>query len=505
MPLTKNEIRSLLNDIENERVERTISTDNTTKISEAICSFANDIRDTKKPGYFIVGANDDGTLDGMKFSDRDLREYAGLRNTGNILPPPAMMVYKEVFEDGEVAIIEVQPSEDTPVRYKGTIWIRIGARKAEANTEEERILTEKGQAHSSSFDGRPCREATIDDLDIELFKTEYLPKAVSAKALSKDHRTIIQQMASLRLFDTRYNCPTYAGILLLAHNPQYFIPGAYIQYVKFAGTTRATKVIKENKFTGNLVSMLKELEYFIKYSIENKRPEFVSVLREEPRINYPWEAIRELAMNAVMHRAYNGNNSPIKFYEYSNRIEIDNPGNLYGKVNIENFPNETDYRNPNIAEIMANLGYVNRFGSGVNTVSSLLEENQSSPAKFLLGDYTTFKVVVANADAIESSGNLLNNKSTIVVNETGTGYNSGTIGTMRNDDWNDERNNVEHSGDISELVLEQMRLNKRISVKQLSKMFGKSKTTMFRVIEQLKSEGKVKRIGSEKSGNWEVI
>lgn len=505
MPLTKDEIKSLLNDIENERVERTISTDNTTKMSEAICSFANDIRDTKKPGYFIIGANDDGTLDGMKFSDRDLREYAGLRNTGNILPPPAMMVYKEVFEDGEVAIIEVQPSEDTPVRYKGTIWIRIGARKAEANTEEERILTEKGQAHSSSFDGRPCREATIDDLDIELFKTEYLPKAVSAKVLSNDHRTVIQQMASLRLFDTRYNCPTYAGILLLAHNPQYFIPGAYIQYVKFAGTTRATKVIKENKFTGNLVSMLKELEYFIKYSIENKRPEFVSVLREEPRINYPWEAIRELAMNAVMHRAYNGNNSPIKFYEYSNRIEIDNPGNLYGKVNIENFPNETDYRNPNIAEIMANLGYVNRFGSGVNTVSSLLEENQSSPAEFLLGDFTTFKVVVANADAMESSSNLPDNKSNIIVNVAGTDYKSGTMRNDERNDWNDERNDSEHSSDISALVLEQMRLNKRISVKQLSKMFGKSKTTMFRVIEQLKSEGKVKRIGSEKSGTWEVL
>lgn len=308
-------------------------------------------------------------------------------------------------------------------------------------------------------------------------------------------------MASLRLYDTRFNCPSYAGILLLAHNPQYFIPGAYIQYVKFAGTTRATRVIKENKFAGNLVSMLRELEYFIKYYIENKRPEFVSVLREEPRINYPWEAIRELAMNAVMHRAYNGNNSPIKFYEYSNRIEIDNPGNLYGKVNIENFPNETDYRNPNIAEIMANLGYVNRFGSGVNTVSSLLEENQSSPAEFLLGDFTTFKVVVANADVIESTGNLPDNKSNIIVNAAGTDYNSGTIGTMRND----ERNDSEHSSDISALVLEQMRLNKRISVKQLSKMFGKSKTTMFRVIERLKSEGKIKRMGSEKSGTWEVL
>lgn len=171
--------------------------------------------------------------------------------------------------------------------------------------------------------------------------------------------------------------------------------------MKFAGTTRATKVLKENRFKGNLISMLKELEYFIKYSIENKRPEFVSVLREEPRINYPWEAIRELAMNAVMHRAYNGNNSPIKFYEYSDRIEIDNPGNLYGKVNLENFPDETDYRNPNIAEIMLNLGYVNRFGSGVNTVSTLLEENGNTPAEFLLGDYTTFKVVVKNADVIK--------------------------------------------------------------------------------------------------------
>lgn len=297
-----------------------------------------------------------------------------------------MMVYKETFPEGEVAVIEVQPSEDTPVRYKGVIWIRIGARKAEANTEEERILTEKGQIHSSSFDGRPCREVTIDDIDVELFKNEYLPKAVSPATLAKDKRTPIQQMASLRLFDTRFNCPTYAGLLLLGHDPQYFIPGAYIQYVKFAGTNRATKVLKENRFKGNLISMLKELEYFIKYSIESKRPEFVSVLREEPRINYPWEAIRELAMNAVMHRAYNGNNSPIKFYEYSDRIEIDNPGNLYGKVNLENFPNETDYRNPNIAEIMLNLGYVNRFGSGVNTVSTLLEENKSNPAEFLLGD-----------------------------------------------------------------------------------------------------------------------
>lgn len=215
--------------------------------------------------------------------------------------------------------------------------------------------------------------------------------------------------------------------------------------------------------------MLKELEYFIKYSIESKRPEFVSVLREEPRINYPWEAIRERAMNAVMHRAYNGNNSPIKFYEYSDRIEIDNPGNLYGKVNLENFPNETDYRNPNIAEIMLNLGYVNRFGSGVNTVSTLLEENKSNPAEFLLGDYTTFKVIVQNADVIES----------------------GTDGTdkMSRED----------------AIVNLMRKNKRISIKEISAQLNIPRRTLFRIIDALKTSNRIRRIGSEKSGTWEVI
>ena len=501
MSLSKEEIRSLLNDIENERIERTISTDNTRKMSEAICSFANDIRNTNKPGYFIIGATDDGKLEGLRFTDEQLRSYAGLRNTGAILPHPAMMVYKETFEDGDVAI-EVQPSHETPVRYKGVIYIRVGARKAEANSEEERILTEKGQAHSSSFDGRPCREATINDLDLDLFRKLYLPKAVAKQTLANDNRDITRQMASLRLFDNRFNCPTYAGILLLAHNAQYFIPGAYIQYVKFAGKDRVSQVLKENRFTGNLISMLMELEYFIKYSIEVQRPEFVSILREENHINYPCEAIRELAMNAVMHRAYNGNNSPIKFYEYCDRLEIDNPGNLYGKVNPENFPNETDYRNPNIAEIMKNLGYVNKFGSGVNTVTSLLAENGNRPPQFILGDISTFKVVVISfdvtvnrpdvivnrPDVIVNRPDVIVNRPDVIVNPTGTSIDQGNSHISR-----------------KERIIRLMQQNKRISVKQIASELGVTSRTIFRLIDTLKSEGKIERHGSDKAGTWIVV
>lgn len=219
------------------------------------------------------------------------------------------------------------------------------------------------------------------------------------------------------------------------------------------------------------------------------------MLREEPKINYPWEAIRELAMNSVMHRAYNGNNSPIEFYEYSDRIEIDNPGNLYGKVNLENFPNETDYRNPNIAEIMANLGYVNRFGSGVNTLYALLEGNGNRPATFLLGDMTTFKVVVANADVIENDANVIEKAPDVIVNIIETDTKNGTNDT----------NNGTNTNSREDMIVELMRKNKRISVTEISKQLGIPRRTLFRIIDLLKESNRIKRVGSLKAGTWEVI
>jgi len=61
-----------------------------------------------------------------------------------------------------------------------------------------------------------------------------------------------------------------------------------------------------------------------------------------------------------------GTNTPVRIYWFSNRIEIYNPGGLYGNVNSENLgKGATDYRNPLVAEAMKVLGYVQRFGLGV--------------------------------------------------------------------------------------------------------------------------------------------
>lgn len=134
-------------------------------------------------------------------------------------------------------------------------------------------------------------------------------------------------------------------------------------------------------------------------------------------------------------------------------------------------------------------------------IRSLLSDIENERVERTLA---TFKVVVQNADIIENGTDGKEKKPTIIVNVTESGTNNDTNGTMRNDSGT-MRNDAERYEDIDRLVMEKMRRDKRISVTQLSKMFGKSKTTMFRVIDRLKSEGKIRRVGSEKSGTWEVI
>jgi Predicted transcriptional regulator containing an HTH domain and an uncharacterized domain shared with the mammalian protein Schlafen len=154
--ITKVELERLLLDLENARVERTISISNTDKFGEAICAFSNDLPNTQQAGYLIIGANDNGTRSGLTVTDQLQLNIAAIRSDGNIQPQPAMAIEKFSFPDGEILVAEVQPSNFPPVRYKGKIWIRVGARKAVANEAEEKILYEKRATNIKTFDAMPC-------------------------------------------------------------------------------------------------------------------------------------------------------------------------------------------------------------------------------------------------------------------------------------------------------------------------------------------------------------
>ena len=390
--ITKEHLQKILSDTESYHIEKTVATDNMDKFSQAICAFSNDVADSKKKGYLIIGVRDNGELAGLQVDDKLLLQISNIRTDGNILPQPVMTVEKFSFTQGDVLVVEVTPSQVPPVRYRGRIWVRVGPRKSIATEAEEKLLTERRLSNIRTFDAMPCLGTTLEDLDITLFKKEYLSKAVAEDILQEDKRTIEEQMASLGLYDLRYQCPTNAAIVLFGNNPERFLHGAYIQYVRFKGLDRAGDIINEHKFSGNLCKVLPRIDVFVETSIAQKRPIPISVLREKTVSKYPYWATRELLMNAIMHRDYESN-APVAFYEYDDRIEIQNAGGLYGKVSANNFPNVSDYCNPFIAEAMKVLGYVNRFSRGVYRVQKELEENGNGKASFDFSLITAFRVV----------------------------------------------------------------------------------------------------------------
>ena len=383
----------LMKELESSRIERTVSTTNKEKFCQAICAFANDMQDSRMPGYLLIGVNDDGSLCGLCANDKILTDLASIRSDGTILPIPSMTVDHVSFEEGDVIVVTVIPSTDPPVRYRGRCYIRVGPRKDIATIEEELILSEKRLSMCKSFDMLPCREASIEDIDIDTFNNYYLPKAVSADILETDNRDIKERMSSLRLFDLKYDCPTNAAIILFGKNPKYYLPGAYIQHVQFDGINNAADISNQNEFAGNLTIMLPKLESFVETSVIKKWPSPVSALKEELLCDYPVWAIRELLMNAVMHRDYSSN-TPTKFYQYSDRLEIVNAGGLYGNARPENFPNVNDYRNPVIAEALKTLGFVNKFNRGIARVKEELKNNGNASASFNVRNLTVFSVSV---------------------------------------------------------------------------------------------------------------
>jgi ATP-dependent DNA helicase RecG len=486
--ISSNDIFKLLNSTESAHIERTTSTDNMDKFCQAICAFSNDVSGSGKNGYLIIGVHDNGKLSRLKVDDKLLLKISNIRTDGNILPQPVMTVEKFSFDDGDVLVTEVQPSEFPPVRYRGRIWVRVGPRKSIATEAEEKILTERRLSNVHTFDAMPCLGTTLDDLDIAIIKKEYLPKAVAEEVLSEDKRTIDKQLASLGLYDLRYNCPTNGAIVLFGLNPERYLHGSYIQYVRFKGKDRAGDIINEHKFSGNLCRELPKVDTFIETSIAQKRPIPVSVLREETFSKYPYWATRELLMNAIMHRDYE-TNAPVQFYEYDDRIDVQNPGGLYGKVTPDNFPNVSDYRNPFIAEAMKVLGYVNRFSRGVYRVQKELMENGNGKAVFDFSLVTAFKVI--------------ENISEKYLDE---GFGAETTQEKpKKSPRNVQETSKKRPRSIQEEIVEAIKINPTITRKELENQLGYSHGKIKYHISQLVKQGVIKHEGATKSGKWVII
>jgi len=372
-------LEALLEHGESDRVEYKESAQPKDKIRQAVCAFANDLPDHRAPGVVFVGLQDDGTCANLEITDELLRDLASLRDDGKFSPMPTMAVRRAVVCGCTVAVVIVQPSTAPPIRVDGRTWIRIGPRRGTATAEEEQRLIERRRARDLPFELRPVSTASIDDLDLDFFRTTFLPAAVAPEWLEQNHRSPEEQLASLRFVGPDGE-PTVLGLLVIGREPLSFVPGAYVQFLRIDGS-ELTEPIKDQKMLdGPLPEQLRAVDELIKVHV-SVRTEVEGHALEQRMPDLPVEALKQVLYNAVMHRQYEGTNAPVRWTWYSDRVEVLSPGGPFGQVTPETFgvPGVTDYRNPHLADAMKTLGYVQKFGMGIALAERALENNGNPP------------------------------------------------------------------------------------------------------------------------------
>ena len=395
--LNDQELESLLNDTESDRAERkkSFKGDVPKKARQAICAFANDLPNHNQPGVLFIGAKDNGEPSGLQVTDQLLRSIADMKTDGNILPLPVLSVEKRMLKGAEMAVVTVMPSDMPPVKYEGRIWIRTGPRRSIANEQEERMLNEKRRYKNLPFDIYPVPSANITDFARVIFENEYLPAAFATDVLDANSRTYEERLASCKMIvSPNDTTPTVLGLLTLGKTPQDFLPGAYIQFLRINGTELADPVIDEENIGGTLVDMLRRTEEKLK-SHNRAAIDITSAPTHQKEMPYPPAAIQQILYNAVLHRTYESTNAPVRVYWFNDRIEINSPGGPYGNVTIENFgsPGITDYRNPNIGDVLKTLGFIQAFGRGIAVAKKVMQENGNPEPEFELNSSTVICIL----------------------------------------------------------------------------------------------------------------
>jgi ATP-dependent DNA helicase RecG len=181
------------------------------------------------------------------------------------------------------------------------------------------------------------------------------------------------------------------------------------------------------------------------------------------------------------------------FYEYDDRIEVQNPGGLYGKVSPANFPNVSDYRNPFIAEAMKVLGYVNRFSRGVYRVQKELTENGNGAAFFDFSLITAFRVTERVSEKYFEAGFGADNTQ-----ETSKKH-TGNIQKTTQETTQEEVNTTQ------KIILKALKDKPETTQKELAKLIGISIDGIKYHIQKMTKEGIIKHEGSTKAGKWIIL
>ena len=330
---------------------------------KVIVAFAN-----KDGGELIIGVDDNGNPIGVKKSKKLLEDIPNkIRNKLGIIPS----VKIEKVEDKDIIHIFIKPSS-VSISHNGKYYIRSGSNSFELKGEElTNFLIEKS---GKTWDEFMEEKAGFDDIDIKTideFK-KYAADRIPSIVVEKDYQTILEKL-NLRE-DKKLK---KAAILLFGKNPQRFYPAAYLKIGKFLTETdiQSSDIVEGNLFE-QITSALEILR--TKYLISVIK--FEGIHRREI-LEYPYEALREAIINALIHRNYIGTSS-VQIRVYSDRLVIMNEGKLPPEVPVEKLKTEhlSKPRNTLLADVFYKAGFIESWGRGtIKIMEKCLEQGLPEP------------------------------------------------------------------------------------------------------------------------------
>ena len=340
-----------------------------------VIAFAN-----AKGGIIVVGVDNEELED---FSDVDnIKRNDFLQIIFEQTFPTVKFNYEFIWvadEDGEkheVLILEVFSSNFVHIRENGDCFIRIGDESKKLNYENRlRLEFEKGTIF---FENIRVQNFEQSNFDIEVLKKYRTLRKLDCVDYNKF--LLNNKLAKSKLNKIEY---TMAAVLLFGKNPEEFISNSFIQVDEYNGKYKklgklSTKMLSRS-FKGPLV---KQIEFAMNYL--------------QDRLNnaeYNLEVIREVLVNAILHRAYNKIGDSIRVEIFEHQIKVVSPGTLPGFLNKHNIAEESYTRNPKIVEVMNNLGYGSKQNLGIDKIYSI-SKDEGFPEPQFIESTISFTVII---------------------------------------------------------------------------------------------------------------
>jgi predicted HTH transcriptional regulator len=300
---------------------------------------------------------DNGEVQGMSREQMDELERCLMEVCTDKIKPPihSTILRKEIEESKPFLFVEV-PQGYTLHYSPGGSYHRVGSSKRKMTSDAQLRLTQKrAQSRFLWFDKQPVVGTGVGSLDESLWKPLLSVEGATAPELA------LEKMGLLTGDENSTTRATVAGILLCSRSPEEWLPNACITATCYRGEDRTSEQIDAQTITGPLNRQIAEAVTFV---VRNMR---VGAFKNPARIDLPQyseKALFEAIVNAVVHRDYTIQGSRIRISMFSDRIDINSPGNLPNNLTIDSMDVRQSTRNEALASILGRIPVESIRGSG---------------------------------------------------------------------------------------------------------------------------------------------